>query len=62
LVEEVLFLVYVMNKNGLVVNTLEQENTVAPVLKRPRKKIIGYVACTYTLQLGGDAPLYITGM
>jgi hypothetical protein len=32
------------------------------VLKRPRKKIIGYVACTYTLQLGGDAPLYITGM
>jgi hypothetical protein len=56
LVKEVSFLVYVMNENGHVVNTIEQEQTVAPVLILPRK-IIGYVVCTDTSRLGGDAPL-----
>jgi hypothetical protein len=41
------FLVPRLNKNGLVVNMIEQEHIVAPVLKLP-KKIVGYVACTDT--------------
>jgi len=49
LVEEVSFLVYVMNENGHIVNMIEQEHTVAPVLKTP-KKIVGHVACTDTSQ------------
>jgi hypothetical protein len=49
LVEEVSFLVYLMNENGHIVNTIEQEHTVAPMLKLPRK-IDGYVACTDTSQ------------
>jgi hypothetical protein len=49
LVEEVSFLVYVMNRNGDVVNIIEQEHTAAPVLELP-VEIIGYVACTDTSQ------------
>jgi hypothetical protein len=49
LVEEVSFLVYVMNENGHIVNTIEREHIIAPVLKPPRK-IVGYVACTDTSQ------------
>jgi hypothetical protein len=45
--EEVLLLVYVMNENGHVVNTIDREHIIAPVLKLP-VEIIGYVACTYT--------------
>jgi hypothetical protein len=33
LVEEVSFLVYVINENGHVVNTIEREHTIAPVIK-----------------------------
>jgi hypothetical protein len=32
LVEEVSFLVYVMNENAHIVKTIEQEHTIAPVL------------------------------
>jgi hypothetical protein len=35
------------DKNGHVVNTIEREHTIAPVLKLP-VEIIGYVACTST--------------
>jgi hypothetical protein len=45
--EEVSFLVHGPSKNGLIVNTIEQEHTIAPVLKLP-VEIIGYVACTDT--------------
>jgi hypothetical protein len=45
----------------IIVNTLEHEHAIAPVIKLPIE-IIGYVACTDTSQLGGDAPLCITGM
>jgi hypothetical protein len=48
-VEEVSFLVYVINENEHVVNTLEQDHPIAPVLELP-KKIVGYVACTDTSQ------------
>jgi hypothetical protein len=40
LVEEVSFLAHVMNKNGLVTRTLEQERTITPVL-RLSMKIMG---------------------
>jgi hypothetical protein len=40
-------LVHVMNKNGFIVNTLEREHTIAPVLKL-LVEIIVYVACTDT--------------
>jgi hypothetical protein len=49
LIKEVSFLVYVMNGNRHVVNTREQEYTVAHVLKLP-VEIVGYVACTNTSQ------------
>jgi hypothetical protein len=45
--EEVSSLVYVMNENGHVVNTIEREHRNAPVLKLP-VEIIWYVACTDT--------------
>jgi len=44
---EVSFLVYVMNENGHIVNTIECEHTIALLLKLP-VEIIGYVACTDT--------------
>jgi hypothetical protein len=47
LVEEVSFLVYVMNKNGHVVNIIERKHTIAHVLKLPIE-IIRYMACTDT--------------
>jgi len=50
------FLVYVMNENGHVVNTIERKHTIAPVLKLPIE-VIGYVVCTDTSRLGGNAPL-----
>jgi hypothetical protein len=56
LVEEVSFLVYVMNENGHVVNTIEQEHTVAPVLKLPRKNCWVCGLHRY-ITIGGDAPL-----
>jgi hypothetical protein len=39
-IEEVSFLVHAMNKNGLIVDTLEQEHTNAPMLKLPTE-IVG---------------------
>jgi hypothetical protein len=42
--------------NGHVVNIVEREHTIAPMLKLPIE-IIGYVACTDTSRQGGDAPL-----
>jgi hypothetical protein len=49
LVEEVSFLAHAMNKNEFIVNTLECEYAIAPVLKLPRK-IVGYVTCTNSSQ------------
>ncbi len=40
-------LVHVMNKNGFIVNTLEREHTIAPMLKLAME-IVGYGACTDT--------------
>jgi hypothetical protein len=58
LVEEVSLLVYVMNKNGHVVNTIERQHTIAPVLKL-LVEIIGYVACGLHryITIDGDTPL-----
>jgi hypothetical protein len=51
LVEEVSFLVYLMNNNGHVVNTIEQEHTVAPVLKLPIE-IVGYAVWHECIAIG----------
>jgi hypothetical protein len=42
LIEGVSFLVHAMNKNGLVVDTLERKHTIAPMLKLSMQ-IVGYV-------------------
>jgi hypothetical protein len=57
--EEVSFLVHGLSKNGLVVNTLEQEHTIALVLKLPME-IVGYVVYTDTSQYAGMHPCVIT--